>query len=91
MKKATVEFRRYRKHPTGYGLMYPPSEQEILDFLVEWSKLNPDAKIYRHLSECLQDFETNTYEDKYKPFNGERGHQEIPYCDLVYYITIYHQ
>jgi hypothetical protein len=90
MKKEIVEFRRYPKHPMGYGLVTPPSEMEALDFIVEWSKLNPDKKIYRHFVTQREDHDSNVYHDVYVPFEG-KSDMKIPYCDLVYDIHIFYQ
>ena len=55
------------------------------------ARYNPEAKIYRHYVTTRNDLDSNVYNDVYKPFNGQRGYPEIPYCDLVYDIHIFYQ
>jgi len=83
MNKSTIELQRIKNFPYGYGRMSYPTENSyiVLDKLVEWSKENPNTKIYKHIVYASR-------ENIHKEF-GEVD--TSTYCDVVDYIDIYWQ
>lgn len=52
MTKTTIELNRLKGHWSNWGRMYEKYDgndaPSILDALIEWSRANPAAKVYRH-------------------------------------------
>ncbi len=86
MQKTTIELTRIPRHWAGYGLMNQPFTNEsgtTLDALVDWAA-KASCKVYRHLVRA---------EEERIGDDGtiQRIGCDIPLCDLVYYLDIYHQ
>lgn len=90
MEKERIEIHRISPFPQGYGTFNSPTEDQVLDKIIEWSRLpkNLNKKVYKH-------FITQAEEN----FNGlydfsnwaKVDRPEIRSCDLVYYLDIYYQ
>lgn len=76
--------------------MLSEDRDEVLNRVVEWSKLMPDCKIYKHK---IRYVEENIRKDDLYHFDGgvkSAGWkicppQDIPRCDYVCYLDIYYQ
>jgi hypothetical protein len=106
MNKDTIELERFKKHWKGYGLLFnkyessnPDNLSEVLDKLVEWSKENPNKKIYKHKllvrnedvgDGLAYDSKTQKWSNRING-DGPKYEQDIPFVDLVYYLDIYWQ
>lgn len=65
-----------------------PDSQFILDQLMEWSKSNPAAKIYRHVLRRTEE-NKSTEPSIVKTFCDDNT--KVSKCDLVDYMDIYWQ
>jgi len=85
MKKYSKEIFRHQV-TRGYGLRCNefPTEEEVLDELIEFSKTKQDIRIYRHL--VRKEWVKNK---KYKPTDVDGV--EIPRGDEIWYLDIYYQ
>lgn len=83
-----------KRHWSGWGIMFDKwggdgdTNPLVLDALIEWSKTNPDHKVYRHRMWATEENRDSaptlvkTSEDSQCP---------IHYCDRVVYLDIYWQ
>jgi|APSaa5957512622_1039677.scaffolds.fasta_scaffold205202_1 hypothetical protein len=82
MKKLRFFFRTYEQHIKGYALMYPPTEQEMLEaILVKLQQIG--GKYIRHFAQ--QEFIQDDSLPQYKVSD-----LSIPRGQLDYYITVYY-
>lgn len=100
MNKETIEIRRRKKIPKGYGEMFInsadfdngiiningiPTESYILGKICEFT-FDKDIKVYSHVlrSEFI-------LKDEYELYTSKAFVGEIPQGDKVYYLDIYYQ
>lgn len=92
MDKTTVELDRIKDHWAQWGVLSDKwgggsDSSLVLDLLIEWSKKNPEAKIYRHLLRCVE--ENVSAQPTLK--TSSNGTCEVYLCDRVVYLDIYYQ
>ena len=104
MNKTTIELTRIKKHWSGYGLMNQPFTQDsaaTLEAICVWSAKpeNKGQTVYRHAvrdeiervgEDGLAYVAGCSHSESGKPMTYSLSYN-IPYCDLVYYLDIYHQ
>lgn len=96
MNKTTIEIERKDNHPAGYGQTYYFTSEsgQILDKLVEWSKLN-NVNIYRHIvryeQEKIGELGSYNFDKSWSQNDIDRDKLNIQRCHLVCYLDIYYQ
>lgn len=83
MEKITYKLKDYPETPQGYGQMYPPTESDIFEKMLELPK---NCRYIKHFmrSEWIRDYDE---EEFYSPkFDKEL---KIPYGTTTYYLDVY--
>ncbi len=94
MQKTTIELNRQTNSPAGYGrFTYPTAESdEILERLIEWTRANPAAKVYRHKVRAVEEGigKLGPYKGRAEDWSSKTL-PDVPACELVDYLDIYWQ
>jgi len=94
MNKTTIELGRVTNHPAGYGrFTYPTAnDDEVLARLIEWTRTNSKATVYRHKARSVEEGVGKKGRYKGKDSDWSSGKKpDTPACDLVDYLDIYWQ
>lgn len=92
MNKTTIELNRLKGHWSNWGRLFEkwdgPDNPLFFDAMVEWSKSNPSAKIYRHHHWRVEENKATEPITVVTSYDPER---KVYPCDLVDYLDIYWQ
>ncbi len=86
MKKLIFKFKEYDDHILGYGLITPPSEREIIDFILEHV-----PKKYNYIKHFIHDYFENRCPREYHETNMGATILKIPKGKMTYFMDIYVQ
>lgn len=84
MKILKIKVAEYPDHPMGYGLMYPPSDELILEKIMK--KLQPEEKLIRYF--IKEKYKINPDLQPYIPPGTEL---KIPRGTLTLYVKVFIQ
>lgn len=91
MDKTTIELERTKNHWSNYGVILDKwtnnDSSLVLDAVLEWSKTNPEANIYRHKIRVVEENLAETP----VVVKTEQSKIGVRYCDRVVYLDIYYQ
>lgn len=104
MHHTTIELTRIKGHWAGYALMTQPFTQDsssTMGALCAWSAQpeNRDQKVYRHALRIEQErvgedglgYKAGSEMTEEGKMMAHQLSYDIPLCDLVYYLDIWHQ
>lgn len=92
MNKDTIELSREIKQPYGYNSTrnFSNDDTEVLDAIINWSRKNVNAKVYKHKVRFVYENDKGKDYD----FSGWPYHDpsvQTTECDFVNYLDIYWQ
>lgn len=94
MNKTSIELGRVDSFPSGYGRMhYPtPDSDEVLDRLIEWTRANPEAKVYRHKVRSVEEGvgKLGRYQGRDEDWSSRKAPDTLA-CSVVDYLDVYWQ